>query len=125
MTKDTADKLIDAGKLVLLVALSVLAYYLEAHELALFVGGGAFGHAVPTVRRSAPTVVAAVTAMTLMACGASQATRTAYTVETARCIANERAIETREGSTLEEDLEDLELERVRCRAALRLIEGGE
>ncbi|HVJ21091.1 MAG TPA: hypothetical protein VM686_37025 [Polyangiaceae bacterium] len=40
-------------------------------------------------------------------------------------MANEREIETREGTTREEDLEALELERARCSEALRRIEAGE
>jgi hypothetical protein len=71
-------------------------------------------------------VAVAVAAVALLdGCGASQATRAAYGVEAARCMANEREIETRVGTTREEDLEDLELERARCSEALRRIEAGE
>lgn len=70
-------------------------------------------------------VVVAV-ALYLSGCGgASAETRTAYAVEQSRCLANERAIVDRGGTTYEEDREDLELERTRCDAALQAIYGGE
>lgn len=59
-----------------------------------------------------------------VSCGASEATRIAYAAEVARCIANERAIVDREGSTREQDVADLDAERLRCDAALAAI-GGE
>lgn len=59
------------------------------------------------------------------ACGATPQQRAAYAVEQARCISNERAIIAREGSTREADIEAMELERERCDAALRAIEGGQ
>lgn len=52
MSKDTQDRLIEAGKLLALAGLAVLAYHLGAHELGLMLGGGALGHAMPA-RRSA------------------------------------------------------------------------
>lgn len=61
----------------------------------------------------------------LSGCGASDAVRARYSVEVAHCIANERAIVDRVGTTAEQDYEDLDAERARCDAALRLIEGGE
>jgi hypothetical protein len=56
--------------------------------------------------------------------GASAAVRASYAAETARCVANERAIVDREGTTLEEDQDALAAERARCDAALAAIEGG-
>lgn len=58
-------------------------------------------------------------------CGASAATRSTYALEQARCIANEREIVDREGTTLEQDQADMAAERARCDAALDAIEGGE
>lgn len=70
----------------------------------------------------------AIAAVSLIVCGhcagcggATAETRTSYAVEQARCLANERTIVDRAGSTLEEDREALELERTRCDAALRSI----
>ena len=57
-------------------------------------------------------------------CGASAELRTRYATETARCIANERAIIDRQGTSYEQDREDLDVERARCNAALQQI-GGE
>ena len=57
-------------------------------------------------------------------CGASAELRTRYATEMARCIANERAIIDRQGTSYEQDREDLDVERVRCNAALQQI-GGE
>jgi hypothetical protein len=57
-------------------------------------------------------------------CGASEAIRVAYATEVALCIANERAIVDREGTSREQDLADLDAERARCNAALAAI-GGE
>ena len=65
-----------------------------------------------------------VCVVALSACGASAQTRTAYGVEEARCIANERAIVDRHGTTLAQDQADLATERARCDAALHAIEGG-
>lgn len=52
MSKDTQDKLIDAVKLIALVGAAIGAYSLGASDLAVFIAGGAFGHAVPTSRRT-------------------------------------------------------------------------
>ena len=57
-------------------------------------------------------------------CGASAEIRTRYATEVSRCIANERAIVDRQGTSYEQDREDLDVERVRCNAALQQI-GGE
>lgn len=57
-------------------------------------------------------------------CGASAQLRTAYATEMARCISNERAIIDRQGTSYEQDREDLDVERARCNAALQQI-GGE
>lgn len=62
--------------------------------------------------------------VSLPACGASDAMRAAYAEEVARCTLNERAIVAREGTTEEEDMQALELERARCDAELRRIEEG-
>lgn len=55
-------------------------------------------------------------------CGASAATRSAYALEQARCIANEREIIARRGTTEEEDTAAMAAERARCDAALDAIE---
>ena len=60
----------------------------------------------------------------LPGCGASAELRTRYATEVARCIANERAIIDRQGTSYEQDREDLDVERARCNAALQQI-GGE
>jgi hypothetical protein len=54
--------------------------------------------------------------------GASLQLRTAYATEVARCIANERSIVDRVGTSAEQDQTDLEAERTRCDAALATIE---
>ncbi len=54
--------------------------------------------------------------------GVSVEARTAYAVESARCVANERAIVDRV-STEEEDRRDIAIERARCDAALAVAEG--
>jgi hypothetical protein len=61
------------------------------------------------------------------ACGCISAAdvRLRYGAELATCAANERAIVDRVGSTEAEDREALELERVRCDAALRAAESGQ
>jgi hypothetical protein len=63
-------------------------------------------------------------ALNMAGCGASAATREAYAAEVARCVAGERAIVDRSGTSEEEDREALALERARCNAALAAI-GGE
>ena len=60
--------------------------------------------------------------LTLPGCGASAATISAYTLEQARCIANEREIVDRAGTTYEEDRAAMDAERERCDRALRAIE---
>jgi hypothetical protein len=60
----------------------------------------------------------------LPGCGASAELRTRYATEVARCIANERAIVDRQGTSYEQDLEDLDAERARCNAALESIGGA-
>ena len=58
-------------------------------------------------------------------CGAATPeTRSAYAVEALTCIANERAIVERQGTTEEQDRTDLVLERARCDAALATIGGA-
>lgn len=57
--------------------------------------------------------------------GLSPEGRARYSLEMARCLANEREIVDRQGTTYEEDRTDLEAERARCNAALSDIEGGE
>lgn len=57
-------------------------------------------------------------------CGASAEIRTRYATEVARCITNERSIIDRQGTSYEQDREDLDAERARCNAALEQI-GGE
>ena len=61
----------------------------------------------------------AALALTQCGCGGATATqRTTYAAEVALCQANEAIILGREGTTLEEDTEALEIERARCTAAL-------
>jgi hypothetical protein len=61
----------------------------------------------------------------LVGCGGVSAeTRTAYAVEQARCLANERAIIAREGTTREQDEADYAAEQARCDAALVAIGGA-
>lgn len=63
----------------------------------------------------------------LSGCGASAATQSAYALEQARCIANEREIVDRPDTTEEQDRQDMTAERARCDAALDAIEtnGGD
>lgn len=62
--------------------------------------------------------------MLLASCGANERVRVAYASEVALCIANERAIIDREGTTREQDEADLAAERARCDAALVAIGGA-
>lgn len=57
-------------------------------------------------------------------CVASAEIRTRYATEVARCITNERSIIDRQGTSYEQDRDDLDVERARCNAALQQI-GGE
>lgn len=68
--------------------------------------------------------VVMVVGLLLASCGASAELRASYSLEVTRCIANERAIVDRQGSTREQDEADLAIERARCDAALAAIEGG-
>lgn len=64
--------------------------------------------------------------LVLIACsGVPLETRTAYSVEAAYCVANERAIVDRQGTTLEQDETDLAIERARCDAALSAVGGSQ
>jgi hypothetical protein len=56
--------------------------------------------------------------------GATGEVRTAYAVEQARCLANERAIIAREGTTREQDEADYAAEQARCDAELVRIGGA-
>lgn len=60
----------------------------------------------------------------VLGCGASAELRARYATEVSRCTANERAIVDRQGTTLEQDRADLEVERARCDAALAAIGGA-
>lgn len=60
----------------------------------------------------------------VLGCGASAELRARYATEVARCMSNERAIVDRQGTTLEQDRADLEVERARCDAALAAIGGA-
>jgi hypothetical protein len=66
----------------------------------------------------------ALTAIILAGCGASAEIRTRYATEVSRCIANERAIVDRQGTSYEQDRDDLDVERARCNAALESIGGA-
>lgn len=61
--------------------------------------------------------------MLAASCGASEQIRASYAAEVALCIANERAIVDREGTSREEDEAALVAERARCDAALEAIGG--
>jgi hypothetical protein len=68
----------------------------------------------------------AAIAIVLSACGGTTAEiRTAYAIEQARCLINERAIIDRVGTTQEQDEADFAAERARCDAALMAIGTGE
>lgn len=71
------------------------------------------------------TACAAVCLLVLGYCsgcgGASPEVRSAYAIEQAHCLANERAIVDRAGTTYEDDRAALAAERARCDAALRGI----
>ena len=71
-----------------------------------------------------PALVALALLSMGVSCGASEQVRAAYSIEVARCVANERAIVDREGTTREQDEADLAAERVRCDAALDAIGGA-
>jgi hypothetical protein len=78
--------------------------------------------AVLLVRACLVLAVVALVAACCSGCGASAATQGAYALEQARCLANERDIVDRQGTTLEEDQASLAAERARCDAALDAIE---
>lgn len=59
----------------------------------------------------------------LIGCGASAELRASYATTVTECIAHERAIVDRQGSTLEQDEADLAIERTRCDAALAAVGG--
>ncbi len=86
--------------------------------------GSATAEAMATAAFVCCFVLALFAAVAIGGCGASAATHGAYAVEQARCIANERGIISREGSTREADLEAMDAERARCDEALRAIEEG-
>lgn len=86
------------------------------------------GHVHPTLIGAvclAAIVLSVMFAWLLQGCGASDAVRASYAVEVANCMAQERRIIDREGTTAEQDAEDWEIERARCNAALEAIEGGQ
>ena len=56
--------------------------------------------------------------------GASAGTRTAYSVAVAQCVARERSIVDRTGTTEEQDRADLAAEREECDHNLARIEGS-
>lgn len=71
-------------------------------------------------------LVLVLLAYVVAACGsASPAVKGAYSLEAARCIANEREIVERSGTTEEQDRADLAAERARCDAELAQIELSE
>ncbi len=68
-------------------------------------------------------VMSAVALVALLdGCVVSHEVRARYALEHARCLANERAIVDRPGTSYEQDTDDLEAERLRCDAALDAIE---
>lgn len=72
-----------------------------------------------------PWALLAFGALHCLGCGGATAEqRTAYAVEQARCLANERTIVDRAGTSYDEDRRDLAAERERCDAALRSIYPG-
>jgi len=80
-----------------------------------------------TIDAMLAVVVIAALGYLLSGCGAqlTDSQRSALTLETQRCIANERAIVDREGSTAQQDEADLIAERIRCNATrAAIIDGG-
>ena len=73
---------------------------------------------------AALALLSAFLALPTTSCGASAATRSAYTIEAANCVEHEQVIVHRTGTTLAQDQADLHAERARCDAALAAIEGG-
>jgi len=65
----------------------------------------------------------ALALVTVPGCGASAELRASYATTVTECIAHERAIVDRQGSTLEQDNADLAVERARCDAALAAVGG--
>lgn len=111
-----------------MLAGSVAIYvYVEHDRSATLLAWGALCAAVLAFLK--PIVVGPALALLLVAsaagCGASTSTRAAYALEQGRCIANERSVIDREGTSYEDDQRALQEERARCDAALRAIEGSE
>jgi hypothetical protein len=77
----------------------------------------------PYIHTWLPEIVLMV-ALTSGCGGVSPAVREAYAIEQARCLANEREIIARQGTTEAQDEEDFAAERARCDAALQAIEHG-
>lgn len=127
-----ADRLL---VLALLVAGVVLAITGDREHAGLLLAG-ALGALAPLGTRSTggsaglarvlPLALGLGTAIALSGCGAqlTSAQRTALAVETQLCIANERAIVDRQGTTEEDDRADLAAERARCDAARAAISEG-
>ena len=107
-----------------------LGHFLTDPATALAVtalGGAAI--ALYTRARNLPPALVLVLALgaSALGCGAqlTASQREALTVETQRCVANERAIVDRPDTTEEQDRADLAAERARCDAARAAIVGGE
>lgn len=67
----------------------------------------------------------AMAALTWPACGSTTPqVRSDYAAEVVRCVAAERAIVDRPGTTEEQDRLDLQAERLRCDAALASVGGA-
>lgn len=96
----------------------------DAMSFAIAVGTLA-GVIYSRARRLPPTIlVLALLGVTLSGCGhMSDAARVAYATEQAHCIANQRAIVERTGTTAEQDEADFDAEVARCDAALAEIAG--
>lgn len=107
-----------------------LGHFLTDPATATAVGAlGLAFLAIYTRARNLPPALVLVLALgaSTLGCGAqlTAAQREALAAETQRCLANERAIVDRPGTTEEQDRANLATERERCDAARAAIVGGE
>lgn len=111
-----------------LISVVLLAIFSDGSHVdaVLAFMGGLLLPGMPGGRTALTRIVGgALLLVALVGCGAASAEqRTAYAVEQARCLANERTIVDRPDTSYELDRYDLEQERARCDAALLAIYGG-
>lgn len=86
---------------------------------------GGWAQAETLVFLAASFVLALGALIALSGCGATAATRSRYSIEVSRCLANERDVIEREGTSEQQDRADFAAERARCDAALAEIEGSD